>query len=204
MKSPVNTKGFTLIELLIVIVVITLLGGMVLSLQYIISRSQTSAWSNFLNVDASSSAVTGLTRELRNAKSGDNGSYPLVTANDQEIIFFSDYDFDGKTERIRYTLSGTNLIRGVIEPTDPPITYPTASEIVSTLTSYVRNGTAPVFYYYNSDYPQVTSGNPIPQALRISNTRLVRIILTVNTKDNDPRGNYTVEDNAMLRILKDN
>ena len=204
MLKKSNQKGLTLIELLITIAIIAILGGGVLVLQFIISQSQTTAWRSILSVDDANAAVSSLNRELRNAKEGGDGSYPLVTLDDQQIIFFSDYDFDGSIERIRYTLAGTELVKGVIEPTAPPVSYPAGSEVVKTLTTFVRNGANPIFYYYNEDWPQDSENNPLSGPLRISDTRLIEISLTINSKLQEPRTDYSIESYAQIRILKEN
>jgi len=49
-----------------------------------------------------------MVKEIREARSGEDGSYPIVLAGDKEFIFFSDIDNDGKTERARYFLGTTN------------------------------------------------------------------------------------------------
>lgn len=197
-------SGFTLVELLVVPVIITILGGAVLGLQYLVNQSQISAWKSYLGVEDANLIVSSLNRELRNARAGNDGSYALDTTDDQQIIFYSDYDFDGITERIRYTLTGTQLVKGIIEPTTPPITYPSNTEIIKTLSPYVRNGSNPIFYYYNGDWPQDTTNNPLALADRISDTRLIRISLTTNTNPQEPRTNYSLESYVQIRILKDN
>jgi type II secretory pathway pseudopilin PulG len=197
-------SGVTLIELLVASVVIIILGGAVLGLQYIVSQSQTSVWKSYLGVEDANAVVSSINRELRNARAGDDGSYVLAAADDQQIIFYSDYDFDGVTERIRYTLTGSDLVKGIIEPTTPPVTYPLGSEIVKTLTPYVRSGSSPIFYYYNGDWPQDTTNNPLPSADRISDTRLIRISLTINTHAQEPKTNYLLESYVQIRVLKDN
>jgi len=204
MKFTQKESGFTLIEILISVILITILAGAVLSIQFFISQNQISVFRNYLSVEDSNSSVSMFVREVRNAKDAEDGSFSLVSLSDQEIIFYSDYDFDGKVERIRYSLTGTSLTKGVIEPTDPPITYPESAETIKILTNYVRNGTDPVFYYYNKDWPQDIINNPLPLANRLSDTQLVKIALTLNTKAGDPARDYTIESFAQIRLVKEN
>jgi hypothetical protein len=90
---------------------------------------------------------------LREARESDAGSYPLVAVEPQRLIFYADVDADDATERIRYELSGTQLLRGVIQPSGTPVTYNPASEVVTVAAANIRNGADPVFVYYSGDYP---------------------------------------------------
>ena len=94
-----------------------------------------------------------IAKALREARESDTGSYPLVEVDSQRIIFYSDVDSDTATERIRYELVGTNLERGVIEPSGNPIRYNQNDEETTVVASSVRNGGDAVFTYYTGDYP---------------------------------------------------
>ena len=125
----------------------------------------------------------------------------MEKADDQEIIFYSDVDYDGLSERIRYTLSGTQFIKGVIKPSGEPLSYPQVQETSRPLTEIVRNSSSPLFYYYNSDWPTDTTNNPLPLAQRISETRQIKIILMTNPKANDSDSDYILESDIRLRML---
>lgn len=212
MKNPKNKlecniqpeKGFTLVEILIALVITGMMGAALLGLQFIISQNQIVAWQSYISVDEANVNVTNLVREIRTAKEGDNGAYPFASANNQEIIFYSDYDFDGVTERIRYFLNGTQFSKGVIEPTGQPATYPSGSEIVKLLSGNVRNGTDPVFYYYNGDWPADTVNNPLSTPANLSEIKLVRVLLKLNTNPNDTKNDYVLESYSQVRVLKEN
>ena len=137
---------------------------------------------------------------MRDARQSDIGSYPLEVANDQEIVFYSDYDYDGVVERVRYTLSGSDLIKGVIEPQGDPLVYSAANETTKIISDIVRNATLPVFYYYNSDWPTDTVNNPLVASDRISETRQIKIILITNPDINDSH-DYTLESDVKLRMI---
>lgn len=200
--SPSNNEtGFTLIEVLVASAILVILASGFLALQYIISQNQISVWKNYMSIDAANSTVSEMSKELRNAFESDTGSYPLEVTGDQEIVFYSDYDYDGSVERIRYTLSGSTLVRGVIEPVGTPATYPTEDEKVKPISDIIRNGTTPVFYYYNSDWPQDTVNNPLPEEQRISSTRMVKVSLKANPKANDSSNDYTLESDTNIRTF---
>jgi len=123
-KKILSQQGFTLIEVLVSCVIIIALGIGILGLQKIISQTQTFVFSRYLSVDQANSSMQALVKELRTARAGDNGAYPLELADDNEIIFYSDIDFDGETEKIHYWLEGEDFYKGIIEPEGYPVIYP--------------------------------------------------------------------------------
>ena len=198
------SKGLTLIEVLIAAVIIGILGIGILSLQVILGENQNIVLNSFINVEENNSNISEIIRFLRIANTAEDGSYPLAVVDDNEIIFFSDYDFDNETERLRYTLNNETLERGIIEPTGQPPSYPVSQEIVKTLSTNVKNENEPVFYYYNGDWPEDTINNPLPQANRLSQTRTIRVYLLINDNENNQRSDYKLDSFVNLRLLKDN
>ncbi|OGM12691.1 hypothetical protein A3A76_04220 [Candidatus Woesebacteria bacterium RIFCSPLOWO2_01_FULL_39_23] len=199
-----NSRGMTLIEVLVAMTILGILGLGIVSLQYVLGKNQVLVINSYKSLDEANVSVTTFIKEIRAAKMSDNGAYLFDTLNDSEIKFYSDIDLDGVTEKVRYSLSGTNFIKGVIEPTGYPFTYLPANEVQTTLTTNVRNGTSPVFYYYNSDWPEDVTNNPLAAANRLSDTRIIKIYLIVNTLTNDPNKNYELESFGQIRMLKDN
>ena len=203
-RNFVNAQGFTLIELLIVIVLMSLLAGGLLTLQYILSQNQIVVWRSYVSVNEANNNVFSLVREARTARSGENGAYPIETADDNEFIFYSDYDFDGQTERIRYYLDGANLSKGVIEPVGFPATYPPSEEKIKVISENVRNESIPLFYYYNEGWPEDSINNPLTTPASPSDIKLVKIFIRINTSANEPNKDYVLESYAQLRMLKEN
>ncbi|MDO8601078.1 MAG: prepilin-type N-terminal cleavage/methylation domain-containing protein [bacterium] len=97
-------KGFTLIETIIAIgvfsLVLTALTGFII-MGY---RTFGFSWQQSIAIDEARRGIEIMVKEIREAKTGDNGSYPVVLAEDKEFVFFSDIDKDGETERVRYFL----------------------------------------------------------------------------------------------------
>ncbi len=202
---PLTTNsGFTLIEVLITAVITVILGGGILSLIYITTQSRLVTFKNLLNIEETNSQVSLMVRDLRNIQTGENAAYPMERARDQEMIFYSDIDYDGVTEKVRYSLTGTQFVKGVIEPIGYPATYPPANEKVRVLSDNVRNGANPIFYYYNGDWPADTANNPLAEPVRLSDTKLMKVFLELNTKNNDADNNFILESYTQLRILKEN
>lgn len=202
MKKTKN-RGFTLVEVLIVASITITLGIAILGLQYIISQNRVEVWKNYISVDEANSNISIMARELRNAKTGENGAYPLELAGDNEIVFYSDYDYDGEVDRIRYTRLGELLIKGVIKPTGFPARYPRENEKTKTVAKNIRNGTTPIFSYYNGNWPLDTTNNPLNTPTRLSDTKLMRLYLEINPEQNSEK-NYKLETYVQIRSLKEN
>lgn len=193
--------GFTLIEILVSSAILVVLGSGFLALQYVLGENRVTAWVSYQAIEDANRSLSLITKELRNATQSETGAYPLDTTSDQEIIFYTDYDFDSTVERVRYILSGTELIKGVVEPFGNPAIYDLDSEKTKILTTIIRNESDPVFYYYNADWPQDTINNPLIAADRIAETRHVKIILNSNPNPNLPDLEYKLESEVKIRML---
>ena len=196
-------KGVTLIELLVVMVITVILGTATLGLQYILSQNRQVAIENFQEVEAANVSMNTLVRELRTAQPSQSGTYPLALAQANELIFYSDIDYDGLIERVRYTLSNTILTKGVIDPVGQPVSYPIANEKAKTVTDLIQQST-PLFTYYNGDWPADTTNNPLSSTPSLSEVKLVKIHMEINTDSSEDNKDYTLESFAAIRRLKDN
>ncbi len=185
-------------------VLMSMLAGGLLTLQYILSQSQIVVWRNYVSVSEANNNVSSLVREVRTAGNGENGAYAVDTAEDSEFTFYSDYDFDGVAERVRYFLDGTDFSKGVTEPSGFPVSYPQVDEKVKVLSENVRNDTTPIFYYYNSEWPEDTVNNPLSTPASPSDVKLVRIYIRLNTAPNAPDKDYILESYSQVRMLKEN
>ena len=107
MKSIFNNKkgkGFTLIETLIAIAILAIITIAVFSSIVLLYRTQSFSWNQAVAVEEARVGIRTMTKEIREAKLGDNGSYPIEKADDKEFVFYGDIDKDGQTEKIRYFL----------------------------------------------------------------------------------------------------
>jgi len=87
--------------------------------------------------------------------------------------------------------------KGITNPTTSPISYPTESEEVTIISSYVRN-TPPIFKYYNADGNEITE-HPI----RLSDTKVMKVHLIVNVSPSHQPGDVELESYVQLRNLKE-
>jgi hypothetical protein len=198
------SPAFTTIELLVASSIMIVLGLGVMSLQYFITTSQLSAVNSYINIDYANSTISKISREIRVMRTSENGAFPLDTAADNELIFYSDIDYDGDAERVRYTLSGSEITKGIIEPVGTPADYPEVNEQFTTIAENINNYGEPLFTYYNENWPSDVAANPLPEYLRLSETRLIRIYVNLNTNPNFENQEYILESNILVRSLKSN
>ena len=198
-----NKKGFTILEILVAIAIFTLIIVVVSTFQsnVIIYNKYSSDYMQ--SAQDARSILRIVIRELRSAKPGNNGSYPIAQVSTSSITFYSDTNADGLQEKIRYFLSTTTLIKGYIKPTGSPLTYNSSQEVLSTLAYNIKNSTSTsMFEYFDNTYNGTSSAMTYP--INLANIRLVKINLMI---DSDPNRSpiprlYTSE--VMLRNLKDN
>jgi len=101
-------KGFTLVESLVTIIIFALVMGAVISFIFIAYRTYGYAWQQSIAINEARQGIETMVKEIREARPGDDGSYPIEVAQDKEFIFYSDIDEDGDTERVRYFLGTAN------------------------------------------------------------------------------------------------
>jgi type II secretory pathway pseudopilin PulG len=97
-------QGFTLTETIVAIFVFFLLMGVVSGMILMLYRTHSYEWQQSLAVEEARRGIETMVKEIRKAREGENGAYPIEYAGDKEFIFYSDVDNDGKTERVRYFL----------------------------------------------------------------------------------------------------
>lgn len=155
---------------------------------------------------AASQGVNTIVGYLRTTRQGDDGSYPIVSANNQDLVLFSDYNNDGITERLHFYLSGGKILMGITNPTTSiPRTYPTGDQSTITIaTNVVNSSGTPVFYYYNNNYPGDTVNNPLATPATASSISLIKILLQVNAVPNRSPDNIQVQSFAEMRNLNQN
>lgn len=196
--------GTTLIEVLITISIISFI--FVIASDFVINGLNVQSYVSEQNdaVVESRKALAVMVGELRETANSGSGAYPLDTLEEQEIIFYSNIDDDTYPERIRYSLNGTIVERGVIHPSGEPLEYDEQDEQVTTVSQYIQNGTEPLFYYYNEDYPEDITNNPLGSPADPTEVRLIQISLSTNVNPNSILKARNLDIMVHLRNLKEN
>lgn len=97
-------KSFTIVETIVAIfifslILVSLFGGI-----FFLYRTHGYEWQQSMAVFEARRGIEKMVKEIREARNGENGAYPIEYAGDKEFIFYSDVDNDGKTEMVRYFL----------------------------------------------------------------------------------------------------
>jgi prepilin-type N-terminal cleavage/methylation domain-containing protein len=205
MSKQKRMRGFTLIEMLITIVVyglIMLASTSLFRLIYVDNSTNPLA----LNaVDQAENVATTFTNEVRDAATGNDGSYPLNQASSTQIIFFSPYDSLSSTTvyRIRYYVASSTLYKGVIIPSGSPATYNTNTETIKAVLSGLSLGTTSLFSYYTGTYGGTTT--PLAQPVNINQVTYVSINLIALLQEvQNATNTFSVTTGATIRNLKTN
>ncbi|MDP1884742.1 MAG: prepilin-type N-terminal cleavage/methylation domain-containing protein [Candidatus Moranbacteria bacterium] len=198
-------SGMTIIEMMVAISIFTIaiLGFTMLFMRswkmnsYTIEMGQSSY--------AVSQGVNNMVSYLRKVRQADDGSYPIKSAAENDLVVFSDYDKDGVTERLHFYLQGGQIIMGITKPTTGiPKTYESSDQQIKVLAERIVNtADEPIFYYYNKDYPGDTANNPVAMPVDVSTIRLVRIFLKINIDPNRAPDNIETQSFVELRNLND-
>lgn len=198
-------KGLTLVETLVAIALFLL--GIQATVLVFAKTIQSKAYSLEMGKASFivSRSVGDLTKYLRKARQSDAGVYPIVSANDNDITFYSDYDKDGNTERLHIFLSNGTVFMGVRDPSATfPVTYQTGDrETIQMAEHIVNTSNEPMFSYYNRDYPADVVNNPVATPADVSEIRLVKIFLKINIDPNNAPENIQQETFVEIRNLND-
>lgn len=193
--------GLTVIELVVGLAIASIL--LVALLRFLVAGFPLSRIT-FLQANSNETARTQLTRiakELRRTRNADTGAYALVEMLPQKIVFYTDVDADDVTERVRYELVGTDLIKGVTEPSGDPLSYDVVNEESRVITRHIRNGEDPIFLYFSGDYPEKTI--PLTPA-DVTDVKYIQFQLLIDADENNDPAPVEVRSQVQIRNLKTN
>ena len=95
--------------------------------------------------------------------------------------------------------TATSLKKGVTRAIGFPVQYPSANEVVTNLSDYVRNTTTPVFRYFDKNGDEVTSNPARPEE-----TTLMRVDLFIDVNPILAPKLFELQSDVQLRNLKTN
>lgn len=153
---------------------------------------------------AVSQGVQEITKNLRKARQGDDGDYPLESVADNDLVFYANYDGDDATERLHIYKSADKIMLGITNPSaGMPKTYPAGDQETKTVAERIVNDAGtPIFSYYNKDYPADTISNPLTAPV-VSEVKLVKIYLQINIDPNHAPDNIEQQTFVEIRNLND-
>jgi len=197
-----KNKGLTLIEILITVAIFSIIMGAIGYFVRDLFYYEDVFSGGLTSYDEARKIFQPISSEIRSASPSSLGAYPIERADTTSFIFFSDIDNDGLKERIRYYLSGTNLMRGEIISSGMPLQYLSENESLVEVIHGIRNESTPIFTYFDSSYNG--SNAPLSQPVSVFNVRLIKITLIIDNDPNKPPAPVTVTTQISIRNLKDN
>lgn len=194
-------KGFTVLELTVVVGVSIILVLGILAFQAGIFSNQEFIRDSLSVSQDLRSTLKVMGEDIRPAAQANTGSYVIGTADEDELLFYSDVDRDGLYERIRYffDVDGTTLKKGVVIPTGAPLAYNPGNETEETLATNIS--TTSIFMYYDNTFTGTSSALTSP--FDIADIRMIEVRLTGDVDPNRPPGPITDESKFFIRSLKD-
>ncbi|MDQ3024458.1 MAG: type II secretion system GspH family protein [bacterium] len=106
----IKRRGVTMVELLVVIVISTIIGGAIVTTLMGQMRLSTTQNRTMINQQNLREGLDYITDEVSTIGSGVNEPFVSI-ATAQEFEFNSDIDGDGNWNRVRYYMSGSDLMR---------------------------------------------------------------------------------------------
>ena len=191
-----NNSGITLIESLVWIAVfVSAMLALTTSVTYFYRTSNYA----IQQASATASAQHGIDlmiRTAREASYASNGAYPIVSLAGNDFRFYADIDTDVGIEQLHYYLSGTTLLKGVVEPSGDPSVY-TGTEATSTVSEDVRNiiQSTLLFSYYDKN------GTLMSDYSKIGDVRYVSANLLVDVDPNRSPTPLSLYSSAAMRNL---
>ncbi len=188
-----KNQGFSLIEISVVITIIMV--SAFIATDFISMGFRTAQFTKEQDtaVQIARNSMATIVKEIRGANTSEQGDYPLIVTDDEEVVFFSDIDNDNEFEKIRYYVNGTQLNKAVTEP-GPLHDYSGIS--TNTINAeYLNNGSEAVFVYYDETYTETDVINEI---------RLIKVNLKINVTPSVAPNDIYVSSDVNLRNLKDN
>jgi len=198
MNNSYKNKGITLMEILVamaIFIIASILIWMFIRNSY---RVQNFSFEQSSAITEARRGIETMIKEAREALPGDNGAYPLVLAEDQEFIFYADFDRDDAVEKVHYWLDGSDFKKGVIEPSGVPASYNPEDEQTEIISRYVRNEEVAVFTYFDGDYATLTAPADLDEI------KLIHSFLKINIYPDRAPLNYELESDVSIRNLKEN
>lgn len=198
MMKKNTTQGYTLLEMLVAIFIISIVVPIIFISISNLYETHGQTISQAFALIETTKGVKEIVRDVRSAVYSEEGSLPLVTIATSTITLFTDTDYDGRVERVRYFLSNGVIKKGIIEPTATS-SYPTNTETVTDLVLNVVNTTTntPLFRYYTATSTEVVSASSILLVRR------VEVHIIGSSRFGSERSEVALRSSASIRNLKE-
>lgn len=197
-----DKKGFTVLELIVVVGIFSVLCLVVAWILVASLRSNTTAWDQLQAENDAGKVLKDIVNLARKAETSDIGGFALATTTAYEFAFYANIDNDAYKELVRYKLSGTELTKGVTEPSGNPLEYNPSAEETTTIARDVVNIQKgdPLFLYYDKNYTGAQSAMSAP--VEAANARMVKVKIEIDRNPTKSPVILTAESMTQIRSLK--
>lgn len=208
-RSFIFYKGVTLVETIVTIGILSIV--MLGSSIFFVRMWRTHSFTIELGV-ASFVADRGVERaveDIRRARQAENGAFPIVRADDHDIVFYEDYDNDGIIERVHYYVEDQKFRVGITEPDMSGLapSYPSGDQVIEDAADYIVNESMgyPTFEYYDDEgkilaYDDVRD-IALPTPATPSDIKMVKVLLFVNPDPIQKPDNVRIQSFVVIRNL---
>jgi type II secretory pathway pseudopilin PulG len=197
-QNDIANHAFTLVETIVAIGIFVIACLVIAAFITNSYKLQNFTFEQSTAIDEARRGIETMVKELREVLPGDTGAYPIESADDQEIIFYADFDRDDAIEKVHYWLDENDFKKGIIEASGNPLTYNPANEQVEIISRYVRNHENKIFTYYDN------SANELESPADPNQVKLINVYLKINMYENRAPLDYDLESDVSLRNLKEN
>ncbi|NCU41591.1 MAG: prepilin-type N-terminal cleavage/methylation domain-containing protein [Candidatus Moranbacteria bacterium] len=197
MSTKRNKKGMSLIEMIVAIAIFTI-GLGIFTLLFVRSWEMYNfSFSTGQSQVMASQGVQRLVDIIRNAQQADNGAFPLVVAQEEEIVLYTNIDEDASIERVRIFFSHNKIfleIRNASAGTPPQYAsgYETSQEIIRDI---IQEDGHVIFSYYDKLNTRLTGTFPI------NDVKMVKIDIMVDDNVEKLPEGISIESHASIRNL---
>ena len=196
-KRYKKTQGMTLIEMLVFITIFTVIIVAVVSSIRFVYKGQRYSFETAESTRNARLGIEHTIKDIRESAYSDIGDYPIIAMATSSLEFYSDIDRDAKVERVRYFLDGSTLKKGLLKSTGNPPEYLNENEVVSIVSTNVRNNATgvPLFTYYDK------SGAEMTDLTKITDVAFVLARLVVNLEPSHAPNDFELRSSAALRNI---
>lgn len=199
-----DKHGFTLIEIIVAVFVMTLMSASVIAFLRSTSRNTGMIQESLTSQSQSRKVLQKFTSEIRSALPAFDGANVIASASSTAIIFYANIDSDQYTEKLRYELVGTKLVRGVTKFNTVSGHYDLAETVNTVVSSVDTTATTSLFAYYDKLYDGQSTYPSLSAPVDIAKIRLVRFNLPINSYGRYGKNQTAYSVQVAFRNLKDN
>ena len=117
-QNDIANHAFTLVETIVAIGIFVIACLVIAAFITNSYKLQNFTFEQSTAIDEARRGIETMVKELREVLPGDTGAYPIESADDQEIIFYADFDRDDAIEKVHYWLDENDFKKVLLKPVE--------------------------------------------------------------------------------------